>query len=178
MGIQGAGKRIAQIKWEPPEESAVKLNTDEAVNPVTRIATARDLIRNHQGMWQNGFSMKIGSCSAGEAELWGLFHGLLLTWVDGHKNVVAEIDNEIIVKALAKEVTASNAMAGRRICVGISMADRMMEHDLATLLHYFEWKLPEGTRPEIQEKFGIVLKKMEPLVAIPAARLSDYELYQ
>ncbi|KAK6262190.1 hypothetical protein QUC31_008006 [Theobroma cacao] len=68
--------------------------------------------------------------------------------------------------------------SGRRICVGIPLAEKMVTHVLATLLHSFEWKLPEGTKPDIQEKFGIVLKKMEPLVAIPAARLSSSEQYQ
>ncbi|XVE68318.1 hypothetical protein DITRI_Ditri09bG0058000 [Diplodiscus trichospermus] len=68
--------------------------------------------------------------------------------------------------------------SGRRICVGIPMAERMMKHVLATLLHSFEWKLPEGKRPEIEEKLGIVLKKTEPLVAIPASRLFNSEQYQ
>ncbi|XP_022765769.1 cytochrome P450 93A3-like [Durio zibethinus] len=68
--------------------------------------------------------------------------------------------------------------SGRRICVGIAMAERMMMHVLAVLLHSFEWKLPEGKKPDTQEKFGIVLKKMDPLVMIPVARLSYLEQYQ
>ncbi|XVF53969.1 hypothetical protein PTKIN_Ptkin05aG0143300 [Pterospermum kingtungense] len=56
--------------------------------------------------------------------------------------------------------------SGRRICVGIPMAERMMKHVLAAMLHSFEWNLL-GTKPDIQEKFGIILKKTEPLVAIP-----------
>ncbi|XVF09689.1 hypothetical protein REPUB_Repub07fG0116700 [Reevesia pubescens] len=67
---------------------------------------------------------------------------------------------------------------GRRICAGIPMAERMMRHVLASMLHSFEWRLPEETKPEIHEKFGIVLKKMEPLVAIHTARLSNSKQYR
>ncbi|KAL4361684.1 hypothetical protein GQ457_04G038840 [Hibiscus cannabinus] len=68
--------------------------------------------------------------------------------------------------------------SGRRMCAGIAMAEKMVGLLLAVLVHSFEWKLPEEKRPDIQEKFGTVLKKMNPLVAIPFARLSDSELYQ
>ncbi|KAK6250471.1 hypothetical protein SCA6_004476 [Theobroma cacao] len=67
---------------------------------------------------------------------------------------------------------------GRRICAGIPMAERMIAHVLAALVHSFEWKLPEGTKLDTQEKFGILLKKMEPLAAIPAARFCNSEQYQ
>lgn len=62
--------------------------------------------------------------------------------------------------------------AGRRICVGISMADRMTAHILASLLHAFDWKLPDGEKLDMSEQFGIVLKKATPLVAVPTPRLS------
>ncbi|KAK9036697.1 hypothetical protein V6N11_078689 [Hibiscus sabdariffa] len=68
--------------------------------------------------------------------------------------------------------------SGRRMCAGIAMAEKMVGLLLAVLVHSFEWKLPREKRPDIQEKFGAVLKKMDPLVAIPFARLSDSKLYQ
>lgn len=67
--------------------------------------------------------------------------------------------------------------SGRRICAGIAMAERMTMFSLATLLHSFHWKLPEG-KLDLSEKFGIVLKKKVPLVAIPTPRLSDAALYE
>ncbi|XP_052210696.1 flavonoid 3'-monooxygenase CYP75B137-like [Diospyros lotus] len=67
--------------------------------------------------------------------------------------------------------------SGRRICAGTAMAERMFMFSLASLLHSFEWKLPEGEEMEVSEKFGIVLKKKTPLVAIPTPRLSDPALY-
>ncbi|TXG70753.1 hypothetical protein EZV62_005688 [Acer yangbiense] len=67
--------------------------------------------------------------------------------------------------------------SGRRICPGISLAEKMLMYVLATLLHSFEWKLPEGTELDLSEKFGLVLKKKEPLIAIPKAKLSSLEHY-
>ena len=68
--------------------------------------------------------------------------------------------------------------SGRRICAGIAMAEKMFLFSLASLLHSFDWKLPEGQKLDLSEKFGIVLKKTVPLVLIPTPRLSNPELYQ
>lgn len=67
--------------------------------------------------------------------------------------------------------------SGRRICAGISLAEKMVAYVLATVLHSFEWELPQAMSLDFADKFGIVLKKSDPLVAIPTARLSTPELY-
>ncbi|KAH9777427.1 cytochrome P450 family 706 subfamily A polypeptide 4 [Citrus sinensis] len=68
--------------------------------------------------------------------------------------------------------------SGRRICAGIAMAERMFLYSVATLLHSFDWKLPDGQKVDLTEKFGIVLKLKNPLAAIPTPRLSDPALYE
>ncbi|XP_057463205.1 flavonoid 3'-monooxygenase CYP75B137-like [Actinidia eriantha] len=68
--------------------------------------------------------------------------------------------------------------SGRRICAGTAMAERMFMYALASVVHSFDWKLPEGEKLDVSEKFGIVLKKKIPLVAIPTPRLSDPGLYE
>ncbi|KAE8708638.1 CYP706 protein [Hibiscus syriacus] len=68
--------------------------------------------------------------------------------------------------------------SGRRICAGIAMAERMVLYSVATLLHSFDWKVPEGNNLDLTEKFGIVLKLEKPLVAIPTPRLSDPTFYE
>ncbi|CAL5432800.1 unnamed protein product [Camellia sinensis] len=68
--------------------------------------------------------------------------------------------------------------SGRRISAGTAMAERMFMFSLASLVHSFDWKLPEGEKLDLEEKFGIVLKKKVPLVAIPTPRLSDPALYE
>lgn len=67
--------------------------------------------------------------------------------------------------------------AGRRICAGLPLGERMLMHVLAMLLHLFEWKLPGGVTLDSAEKLGVVLEKVNPLVAVPLPRFSNSELY-
>ncbi|KAJ7972079.1 Cytochrome P450 family protein [Quillaja saponaria] len=60
--------------------------------------------------------------------------------------------------------------AGRRICPGLPLANRMVNLMLAAILHSYDWELPEGVTPknlDMTEQFGITLKKAIPLCAIP-----------
>ncbi|XP_004496400.1 geraniol 8-hydroxylase-like [Cicer arietinum] len=56
---------------------------------------------------------------------------------------------------------------GRRICPGLPLANRMIVLMLASLLHSFEWELPKGVNHEMLEQYGITLKKLTPLFAVP-----------
>ncbi|XP_078171178.1 flavonoid 3'-monooxygenase CYP75B137-like [Carex rostrata] len=67
--------------------------------------------------------------------------------------------------------------SGRRICAGAVMAERMVCNLLATMVHSFDWKLPEGKEVDLSDKFGIITKLAVPLVAIPTPRLSNDKLY-
>lgn len=69
--------------------------------------------------------------------------------------------------------------SGRRICAGTVMAERMFMYSLASLVHSFDWSLAGDSRiVDLEEKFGIVLKKRMPLVAVATPRLSDAGLYE
>ncbi|KAG8496000.1 hypothetical protein CXB51_007575 [Gossypium anomalum] len=68
--------------------------------------------------------------------------------------------------------------SGRRRCPGITLAEKMLSFILASLLHSFEWKLPQGEQLDLSSKFGIVMKKKNPLRLIPMPRLSDHVLYE
>ncbi|MQL74322.1 hypothetical protein Taro_006671 [Colocasia esculenta] len=57
--------------------------------------------------------------------------------------------------------------AGRRICPGVSLGERMVKLILASLLHRIDWSLPDGVKSDLSEKFGIVMKKEQALVALP-----------
>ncbi|XP_047169471.1 geraniol 8-hydroxylase-like [Vigna umbellata] len=60
--------------------------------------------------------------------------------------------------------------AGRRICPGLPLANRMITLMLAAFLHSFRWELPPGVTPQtldMTEQYGITLKKLSPLSAIP-----------
>ncbi|KAK7330673.1 hypothetical protein VNO77_24871 [Canavalia gladiata] len=67
--------------------------------------------------------------------------------------------------------------SGRRICAGIAMAERSVLYLLATLVHLFDWTMPQGEKINVSEKFGIVLKKKIPLIAVPTPRFSHPFLY-
>ncbi|KAL0464694.1 UNVERIFIED_CONTAM: cytochrome [Sesamum latifolium] len=59
---------------------------------------------------------------------------------------------------------------GRRICVGLPLAYRMVHLMLATLISSFDWKLEQGLKPEevdMDERFGLTLQKAIPLKAVP-----------
>ncbi|KAL0409517.1 UNVERIFIED_CONTAM: Flavonoid 3'-monooxygenase, partial [Sesamum radiatum] len=66
--------------------------------------------------------------------------------------------------------------SGRRICAGLPLADRMLRYVLASLLHSFNWQLPRGEKVDIENRFRVVLRKKNPLVAIPSPRLSSKNL--
>ncbi|GLJ36127.1 hypothetical protein SUGI_0724700 [Cryptomeria japonica] len=67
--------------------------------------------------------------------------------------------------------------AGRRGCVGLPFALRMVHLVLACFLHSFEWTLPhEMTREQMDmsDEFELALKKASELIAIPKPRLPHY----
>ncbi|KAJ8526817.1 hypothetical protein K7X08_029294 [Anisodus acutangulus] len=67
---------------------------------------------------------------------------------------------------------------GRRICAGLPLAEKMVMPILASLLHSFDWELPEGENVDLSEGFGLVIKKSKRLFAIPTTRLPHLDLYQ
>nr|AKH41025.1 cytochrome P450 CYP76AA25 [Thuja plicata] len=67
--------------------------------------------------------------------------------------------------------------SGRRICPGLPLASRMINFVLASLLHSFEWVLPDGMSCEqmdMADEFGLTLKKAVELKAIPMPRLPHH----
>ncbi|XP_039137398.1 LOW QUALITY PROTEIN: flavonoid 3'-monooxygenase CYP75B137-like [Dioscorea cayenensis subsp. rotundata] len=68
---------------------------------------------------------------------------------------------------------------GRRICLGMRLGLRMTTFLLASLVHGFDWALPDGLTPEtlnLDVEFGLTLERSVPLVARPIPRL-DHEAY-
>ncbi|KAG4907791.1 hypothetical protein JHK82_056443 [Glycine max] len=60
--------------------------------------------------------------------------------------------------------------AGRRICPGMLLANRMLLLMLGSLINSFDWKLEHGIEAQdmdIDDKFGITLQKAQPLRILP-----------
>ncbi|XP_049934485.1 flavonoid 3'-monooxygenase-like [Nymphaea colorata] len=67
--------------------------------------------------------------------------------------------------------------SGRRICVGMAMAERIVGYCLASLVHSFNWRVPEEEKLDLAQKLGTVMKKAVPLLAVPEPRLPKPEHY-
>ncbi|KAI4377900.1 hypothetical protein MLD38_015457 [Melastoma candidum] len=65
--------------------------------------------------------------------------------------------------------------AGRRICAGLALGERMLTYIIATFLHLFEWEPPHGRTVDLSERLGVVLEKLTPLVAVPRIRVHHSE---
>ncbi|XP_009602679.1 cytochrome P450 76A2-like [Nicotiana tomentosiformis] len=60
--------------------------------------------------------------------------------------------------------------AGRRMCVGLPLGHRMMHFALGSLLHEFDWELPDGVSPKsinMDESLGVTARKRHSLKVIP-----------
>ncbi|KAJ3704153.1 hypothetical protein LUZ61_007858 [Rhynchospora tenuis] len=71
--------------------------------------------------------------------------------------------------------------AGRRKCAGMRLGLRMVQIMTATLIHGFDWVLPDGQthdKLDMEEAYGLSLQRAVPLVACPVPRLEPcaYEI--
>lgn len=63
---------------------------------------------------------------------------------------------------------------GRRICPGWPMASKLVPLIVASLIHSFDWFLAKGKdikELDMSEKRDVLLRKKEPLILIPKAKL-------
>ncbi|XP_017697220.3 flavonoid 3'-monooxygenase CYP75B137-like [Phoenix dactylifera] len=67
--------------------------------------------------------------------------------------------------------------AGLRRCAGLPLVERMLPLVVATLLHAFEWRVPEGVELDLCERPRITLTKERPVLAIPIPRFSNPDIY-
>lgn len=61
--------------------------------------------------------------------------------------------------------------SGRRICVGIALAHRVVHLGLASLIHNFDWELlDKDSTLDMDERIGITVRKLVPLSVVPKKR--------
>ncbi|KAL5796454.1 hypothetical protein ACOSQ2_001274 [Xanthoceras sorbifolium] len=93
--------------WQSPKEGWVKINVDGGRNTVNGSIYTGGVLRGYRGVWLGGFSSKIGTGSALEAELWTALEGLQMAWKSGARKVILESDSNDTVNLLLR-VSNSN----------------------------------------------------------------------
>ncbi|CAL1354334.1 unnamed protein product [Linum trigynum] len=96
-------QRVTQeISWQPPPLGWTKINVDGAANGDQGPAGAGGILRNTEGSWITGFVSKLGACSAVQAELWGIYHGLGVAWQSGGRTIIVESDSKLALQLIEK----------------------------------------------------------------------------
>lgn len=58
--------------------------------------------------------------------------------------------------------------AGRRLCPGWPLGARMVHLMVASLVKSFRWSLPHGEELDMEEQYGVTLRKAVPLRLVPS----------
>ncbi|XP_025704008.1 uncharacterized protein [Arachis hypogaea] len=89
-----------EVAWKPPVEGWIKFNSDGASNE--KGSGCGGLARDHWGRWVAGFMANLRTCSAFQAELWGVCYALKTAWDLGFKRVELEVDSRTVYEAITK----------------------------------------------------------------------------
>jgi ribonuclease HI len=90
------------IRWEPPLEGWVKLNTDGAAKAGTASGCG-GVIRGSHGEWIGGFAKYLGVCSAYVAELCGVLEGLTYARQRGCSKIELNVDSSVVDRAIRSQ---------------------------------------------------------------------------
>ncbi|XP_019198912.1 PREDICTED: uncharacterized protein LOC109192673 [Ipomoea nil] len=96
-----------QVRWRKPARGWVKLNIDGCCK-AKDMAGCGGLLRDENGTWLTGFTCNIGRCSAYEAELWGMLHGLCMARRRGITKLIAESDSAQLISDLRPKSATSD----------------------------------------------------------------------
>ncbi|KAL8114918.1 hypothetical protein AgCh_021666 [Apium graveolens] len=103
MNMQGTGENrtMNEFNWKPPEADQLKINVDASVVAGQNSFTIGMIIRNQQGHYIAGKTMRFaGGVSVEEAELTGILEAILWSQEVAHGHVIVESDSLISVKAV------------------------------------------------------------------------------
>ncbi|KAG8484316.1 hypothetical protein CXB51_023638 [Gossypium anomalum] len=97
-------------------EAPIFLNTNGAVQLVSKNAAVGGVVRDANGDWIFGYNRHLGKCFIFNAELWGILGGLRLIQRRGHDKVFIQSDSMEVVKAILDSTsTEANSALIRRI---------------------------------------------------------------
>lgn len=87
--------RSISIKWIPPPEGTLKLNTDGSHSH--GLSACGGLLCNSLGQFVRGFHCNLGTATSVAAELWGLVMGLRMARMVEAPSVLVELDSRVVV---------------------------------------------------------------------------------
>ncbi|XP_020537429.1 uncharacterized protein LOC105640619 isoform X2 [Jatropha curcas] len=114
LSARSLGKTQRPACWIPPRTGSVKLNIAESSKTKTEAAGASGVIRDESGKWVIGYTLNLGSYSCLGAELWAVYHGLMLAWDRGFKKVLVEsqsLESLEYLKRVPDELDPNRALA-------------------------------------------------------------------
>ena len=91
---------VTGTSWKPPQMGWCKLNADGMTSSLGW-GGCGGVIRGDEGGWIQGFTMKLNTSNAHEAEAWGILKGLQLCWNMGIRKLEVESDAKNIVQLFA-----------------------------------------------------------------------------
>ena len=93
------------MNWKVPPtvELGCSFNTDDCYQKESNLARGGSILTDYTGNWLCGFSVILGTCSAVEAELWALIHGLRLVWEKSIQCLVVEINSLLAYTWITKQ---------------------------------------------------------------------------
>ncbi|GAU32767.1 hypothetical protein TSUD_323350 [Trifolium subterraneum] len=96
-------QEIVYIGWKKPQDGRVKLNCDGACKELGETAGCGGLFRVSDGRSIKGFSRKIGACDALHAEMWGMYLGMDIAWMDGLSHLIVESDSKVLINMVTNK---------------------------------------------------------------------------
>ncbi|KAI5351864.1 hypothetical protein L3X38_004755 [Prunus dulcis] len=91
------------VRWQLPPEGKYKLNTDGCRSKDSAIG-AGAVVRDYFGTWLGGFSTNMGFGQVFQAELWAIYHGIILACQKEWFPLDIESDSQIAVQMLSSEL--------------------------------------------------------------------------
>ncbi|KAL6199672.1 hypothetical protein ACLB2K_029455 [Fragaria x ananassa] len=93
------------FSWCKPPENFYKLNIDGSRSSSSGCIGAGGVLRDHLGIWIDGFQVNLGTGEVLDAEAWGLFFGLRMVAMHNIVNLEIESDSAVLVQLMLKSDT-------------------------------------------------------------------------